>query len=806
MQANKPWRATGRRFLRTAAFLPAAGGLLAALVVGGGIALVILRFQHASDRLRQGQLSLMRLDLTVHQLNTVEGEISADPSLLGGYEASVENLEAQADQHLRLFSSLGARGRSTEVQQKLFSYTHWVDLEMGLLKAGNKDGARQTRSDRLSPAHDALCDAILDANREYNVAATSANGTADVGTVAVLLVSALVLFVTASSFDRARRAGLRLAGEQQALRQSEQHFRAMICHASDVIAIVNLEGEIRYVSAAARHLWGYAPEELEKMSLFALIHPSEVTHCRAFVAQAGSSSGDSPQDSLRAEVRVRYADGSWHVSDLILANLLSEPGIEGILLTCRDIGERKAFEEQLAHQAFHDTLTNLPNRALFMERLQAALTRAKRYKSTVGVIFLNLDNFKVVNDSLGHEAGDHLLVTVAERLSASVRAGDTVARFGGDEFTIVFECLAEENHIVPLAERIVHTLRVPLTIGGREVFTTGSLGIASSDGDCSPTDLLRDADTAMYEAKAKGKSQFALFDRSMSTHAMERLELEMDLRRALEKEEFQLHYQPIVDLKTGRINEVEALVRWRHPARGMVLPGHFIPLAEETGIIVPLGRWVLREACRQAREWQRACPQEPPLTVSVNLSARQLQQPELVDDVLAVVEASGLPCESLKLEITESVMMLNPDATLPKLLRLKEAGIRLAVDDFGTGYSSMAYLSGLPINTLKIDRSFIGKMGDNAGDFAIVCAIVSLAKALNLCITSEGIETAEQRTHLQSLGCDQGQGYYFARPMPAAQIHALLAGDAPQFGMGSQPLPCPSTLKGKSLTQLEWAA
>ena len=358
-----------------------------------------------------------------------------------------------------------------------------------------------------------------------------------------------------------------------------------------------------------------------------------------------------------------------------------------------------------------------------------------------------------------------------------VRPGDTVAGVGGDEFTILLEDLDEEAQASGLAERIAATLSVPLLVLGREVFTTASLGIACESGATlgtgrTPDDLVRDADTAMYRAKTEGKSRSVVFNAGMNAQAVNRLELEMDLRRALEKEEFRVFYQPIVALDTRQVCEVEALVRWEHPVRGLVPPGDFIPLAEETGLIVPIGLWVLQEACRQGRDWQAAQPSGQPLCVSVNVSARQLQQPDLVAQVAQTLKETGLAAGCLKLEITESVMMLDADQTIPRLHALRSLGVHLAVDDFGTGYSSMAYLSSLPIDTLKIDRSFVSKMSRSEDDAAIVRAIVTLAKNLNLQITSEGIETPAQLAHLC---CDQGQGYHFARPLPAAEFAALLA-------------------------------
>lgn len=763
----------GRCLPKARAFFSASLVLVLALLVSVGISEVIQVIQHDADRWRVGQVLLMRLDKKVDQLRLLEGQLSADPSLVHGDMSQVDQLNT--DTHQLLEQLLHLRGDSTalpNVRHALALYQQTLHDEFQLADAGKGVQARAVHDDRVVQAFDALGNSISDANKDYDDEAMLAGRVADIGTTTVLLLSALVLAVLMRRFERARRQGAQLTTERETLRQSEERFRALIRNASDVIAIVTPDGVIRYLSSAAQHLWGYAPEDLEGTCVFALMHPDEAGRPQALLAQACTG----PDGGLTAELRLRQADSSWRLSEVILTNLLMEPGIEGIVLTCRDISERKAFEEQLAHQAFHDSLTGLPNRALFMERLGHAQARAKRGLTSVGVIFLDLDNFKVVNDSLGHEAGDHLLVTVAERLTACIRPGDTVARLGGDEFTILLEDLTEGTQVSGLAERIEKVLDLPVAVSGREVFTTGSLGIAVCLGDeRTPDDLLRDADTAMYQAKTNGKARSVVFDRSMNADAVERLELETDLRRALEKDEFQVYYQPIVGLETGCIVEVEALVRWAHPERGLIPPLKFIPLAEETGLIVALGRWVLEQACRQGRFWQRQYPQEPPLVISVNLSARQLQHPGLVADVTEVLRETELHPSSLKLEITESVMMLDSETTIPRLHQLKALGIHLAVDDFGTGYSSMSYLSSLPIDTLKIDRAFVNNMGRNPEDMAIVRAIVSLAKTLNLRITSEGIENQEQLAQLHALGCDQGQGYHFDRPMPADQLGARLA-------------------------------
>jgi diguanylate cyclase (GGDEF)-like protein len=430
-------------------------------------------------------------------------------------------------------------------------------------------------------------------------------------------------------------------------------------------------------------------------------------------------------------------------------------------------GELERRVAELTHQATHDPLSGLPNRLHFLRAVDDALAATQPGKP-VAVLFVDLDNFKIVNDSLGHEAGDRLIVAVADRLRGCLPAGMSVARLGGDEFTVLLTCDADGQAALDLGDRLLVELRTPIQIDTHELYISGSIGIAlSSSGPTGAGDLLRAADVAMYRAKSSGRGKCVLYDRTMGRHATERLELETELRRAIDNGGLSVYYQPIVDLPSGRVVEVEALVRWDHPRHGLMSPAAFIPLAEESGLIVPLGRWVLEQACHQARLWQQAL-HDPSLVVSVNLSARQLQQPDLTLAVSRILQATGLAPSSLKLEITESVLMQDADAA--RLAALAQLGIHLAIDDFGTGYSSLAYLSRLPIDTLKIDRSFVSRLGHEPESDAVVRTIVALAHTLNLSVTAEGIEEPEQAARLRRLGCHRGQGFLFARPAPPTDL------------------------------------
>lgn len=433
--------------------------------------------------------------------------------------------------------------------------------------------------------------------------------------------------------------------------------------------------------------------------------------------------------------------------------------------------------KQIQHQAFHDSLTGLPNRALFMDRLSLAQTRAQRSNAPMAIFFIDLDNFKTINDSLGHDAGDQLLAAIGERLTPCVRLGDTIARLGGDEFTILMEEADSVEDAIAIADRITAEMSAPFLIDGREIFASASIGIAFQTEVFDSFDtLLRNADAAMYEAKANGKCGYMLFDSTMNDYAADRLELETGLRFALERREFQLHYQPLINLETRDMVGVEALLRWTHPTRGSIPPGKFIPIAEDTGLIVPIGYWVLEEACRQMKSWTDSWPDYGTFTMNINLSGRQLQRPDIVERVREIVAASGVKASSLKLEITESVMMKDMEINVERLHGLKSIGVKLAMDDFGTGYSCMANLDTMPLDTVKIDRAFVQRLANmKEGSDQMVGAIIALSRALNLDVTGEGVETLRQVTQLKGLGCVIAQGYFFAKPLTAEVLGSYIA-------------------------------
>jgi diguanylate cyclase (GGDEF)-like protein/PAS domain S-box-containing protein len=598
-----------------------------------------------------------------------------------------------------------------------------------------------------------------------------------IASIAVLLLAASNAFLATKWLRTKRAVGViqtslnALQETHRTRRQTEERFRSLVLNTSDVITILAIDGAINFHSPSAGRIWGYSADALKNASFFGFVHPDDDEVARGLLAQSLSR----PRLSMSAEIRLRLVDESWCYFEVVATNLLRDPRVNGIVTTFRDITERKDFEQALRYQAFHDALTDLPNRTLFVDRVERALARAGRSGVGAAVMFLDLDNFKVINDSLGHAVGDQLLVTLTERIKSCLRHEDTLARLSGDEFAVLIEDVRDPEDVRRLADRVQEQLQAPFILDRREVFATVSIGIAvSGPAHGAPDDLLRDADLAMYRAKANGKARCELFDSTMNEQATERLALETAMRRAIERDELRVFYQPIVRLDDASVVGFEALVRWEHPELGLISPAEFIPLAEETGMIVPIGAWVLEEACRQVKQWQDERCSDRALLLSVNVSARQFQSPELVEAVATVLRRTGFDPTHLKLELTESMMMQDVERTIQRLHELKSLAIQLVIDDFGTGYSSLAYLRRFPISVLKVDKSFIHRLGMDPQDDAIARSIVTLASDLGMQVVAEGIETAEQLQILRRLACDFGQGYHFSRPLPAHLAEAFV--------------------------------
>ena len=548
----------------------------------------------------------------------------------------------------------------------------------------------------------------------------------------------------------------------------------------DAIYFKDLDSRFTRVNRYAAARFGVAGPELAvgrtDFDFFTGEHAQQALRDEQEIIRTGQPLENVEEKETLANGKIRWVS----TTKLPLRDRKGE--IVGTFGISRDISDRKKAEEQLQHQAFYDPLTDLPNRALFLDRLQHLFHRARRSLGSpqFAVLYLDLDRFKAVNDSLGHQVGDELLIATARRLERCLRPGDTLARLGGDEFTVLLDDVRSEADATGVAQRIHQEMATPLEMRGAEVFTSVSVGIAlSSAGSECPEDMLRDADTAMYRAKEGGRAGHRVFDGDMHRRAVSSLRLETDLRRALERQEIVPYYQPIVELDTGTLVGFEALARWRHPTRGMLLPELFIPVAEETGLVVELGARMLAEACRQVRQWQRADRRWSALGISVNVSGRQLSQGGLAADVERVLGATGLEPAHLTLEITESALMHNVTAGWTTVARLHAMSVGLHLDDFGTGYSSLGYLQSFPAQGLKINRSFVSRMDQAPQRLAIVKAIVSLAHDLGMEVIAEGLETRAQVETLRAFGCRRGQGFRFSKPLPAEQAERLLASGLP---------------------------
>ncbi|CAM2904928.1 bifunctional diguanylate cyclase/phosphodiesterase [Skermania piniformis] len=572
--------------------------------------------------------------------------------------------------------------------------------------------------------------------------------------------------------NRALTRGLeaRVQDRTAELRTSRERFAALVAHSSDVTMVLDREGTITYLSDASNRVLGLAPNELIGAHISAAIGTTAET--AAFLGAL--------RHTAEEPLRVHTGSSTWSSGgtarnlELTLTNLLDNPDVSGIVLNIHNVTDRKELENQLVHQAFHDALTGMSNRAHFRDRLERAFADRDSAAAGVTVLFMDLDGFKTINDTLGHGAGDAVLREVAQRIIAVVGESAVVARIGGDEFGILVEGSPDHCFLADLAGRITAALNEPFRLDGREMHLGGSIGIANLTADVdSAEQLLRNADLAMYEAKTARTGGYAFFEPAMHDGLVERVRLEEDLRAALDADGFEVHYQPLFALDSQRVTGVEALLRWNHPTRGLVSPVEFIPAAESTGLIRPLGLWVLESACRQGRAWQGIAPDQDGLKISVNLSARQLDQPDLVDRIAAILEQTGLPPCRLVLEMTEGVLMENTDSTLQILNQIRNLGIRLAIDDFGTGYSSLSYLHQFPVDILKIDRSFVQDLAAGR-DTALVRSIVQLAQSLGLETVAEGIEREQELDLLRLLGCTTGQGYYFSRPVPAATLSQIL--------------------------------
>jgi len=593
--------------------------------------------------------------------------------------------------------------------------------------------------------------------------------------VMVAALGASILFFTYRSFLKNIDQNAEAERLNRAIRASEDRFHAAFDHAAGM-GLALASGQWIRVNKALCRMLGYSEEELKATDLRSITHPEDVEWMFEQITNLLRAS----TSSIQLEQRCVRRDGNPIRALISVTKVVPNQSTSAnLILHMQDISDRKRAEEQLVHDALHDALTGLPNRALFQDHLRKSLGRWKRRKQGwFAVFFLDLDGFKEINDTLGHLAGDQLLVEIGRRLSSSVRPGDTIARMGGDEFTILLDDLNSTADAVVAVERLLQELKEPFILFGRELSVVASIGVVfSAAGYNHPDEILHDADTAMDRAKESGTGGYVIFDTAAEPRRERQSQIETDLGQAVKRSELVLEYQPIVELETGQIAGFEALLRWQHPSLGLILPANFISVAEATGAIVPIGAWVLEEACRKAREWQKSCPQYPPLYISVNLSVKQFTHLHLVEEVAVALHNAGLDPASLKLEMTES-MLMDAESAIRMLSHLHALGVGISIDDFGTGYSSLSYLHRLPIGTLKIDRSFVNSMGQNKESFEIVRTILNLAQSLNLKVVAEGVETEDQMERLKALKCDFGQGYFFSKPLSVEQAGSFLAANS----------------------------
>ncbi|MBF0549891.1 MAG: EAL domain-containing protein, partial [Deltaproteobacteria bacterium] len=558
---------------------------------------------------------------------------------------------------------------------------------------------------------------------------------------------------------------------EEALSQQRAYFQQLFEGSPQAIVILNVDGKIINANKGYEHLFGYRPAEIKGRNNLDLLIPEDLMAEGQMIHQTALSG-----KSIQRETHRRHKDGRLIPTSVLGYPIKIGSEIVGAFYIYMNISERKSIEKALAHQAFHDALTGLPNRVLFSERLGRALERIKRNQDhRFAVLLFDLDRFKQVNDSYGHITGDKLLVAVSSRLSKCFRAVDTVARLGGDEFAVLMEEVNRPEQIISVVNRAKEYISEPFLINNQEIFTSASIGIViKTDPFQTPEEIMRDADIAMYRAKELGKGYFKFFSRKMYQQTVALVRLETELRQAIDHKQFELHYQPILAVPTQQLVGMEALIRWNHPQRGMLFPNIFIPLAEDTGLIVPIGSWAIAEACQQLKEWQNEFKVADNLVMNVNISSKQLLLPDFVDYVTHVLKETHLDPRCLKLEITETVIMQDTKTTIERLTRLVNLGVRIVVDDFGTGYSSLSYLQRFPIDVLKIDRSFISGSGNVQDNIEIVKTIISLARSLGLSVVAEGVENEDQLDALKSLKCELAQGYLFSKPLDKLTIHALM--------------------------------
>jgi PAS domain S-box-containing protein len=762
----------------------------------GGIALITagliftgLRLLDKADHSRLVQVGVVQVEARANLIRSIESEVLAGRVLTSELLAKFRRAESEI---LRTTQAL-IEGKAHTPQMEMFAracsdYVSNVDREVALIQAGQLEQAQSYESNEVDPRFEKVQRLVELIREEQSRAAEDRSYSSRIGLITAALFSTATMFLYLRRFSiQQHRAELALT-QRAVARKNEDRFRTLTEKSANLILITSAQGDITYISPSVHSVLGWSDRAAIGTSLFERIHSDDVGLARAALDALVALEGTSTM-----EFRIGHSDGSWPDFECVARNLVHDPNIEGLLLNVRDVTQDKKAQEVMVFNAAHDLLTKLPNRAVFMDRLQKVIERKKRHPGTkAAILFLDLDDLKIINDSLGHDAGDFLINEFGKRMRACVREEDTVARpldlrdlrvresdlgtvarLGGDEFIILLEEVRDPTDAIRVAKRIQEAMAEPFVIHDQEVFKGVSIGIAFTSDETDARTIIANADTAMYRAKTNGKSRYEVYDYQMHAQIVRRLDLEKALRQALEGNQFRVQYQPIVSLTTGVIAGFEGLVRWDRPGVGLVPPDQFIPVAEEIGLIVQLGQWVLLEACRQAARWERAGAVPGPY-VGVNVSARQFAYPGFVDQVKDALRITRIAPHRLKVELTEGTAMEDPDRAVDVMLQLAQLGVTLSLDDFGTGYSSLSVLRRFPVKTIKIDRSFVSTIHTNAQVAAIVATICGLARILCMEVVAEGLENVEQLEKLRSIFCDYAQGYLFSRPVAAETIPGML--------------------------------
>jgi diguanylate cyclase (GGDEF)-like protein/PAS domain S-box-containing protein len=742
-----------------------------------------LQLLNRADHSRQVQVAVWRVEAHANLISSLEWEVRAQR---GVTPQALTEFRHSEDEILRAMDELGQARDSTSQLRALRAtcskYIVAVNREVALFQSGQIQQAISLDDTAVDPVYRELQKlADLISNQQSQAAERTAR-ISRVVLAAVVLLSTLMMVMYFRRFHREQQRTQVALAERAIARKNEDRLRTLTEYSTDIILITNPAGDVCYLSPSVHWVLGWDTKAAQGCNIFDWIHDDDKALAQATVAATETSS--------TVEFRLGHANGQWLDFSCLIRNLVCDSNVGGMLFNARDITQDKRKQEALDFNASHDTLTRLPNRAVFMDRLNHIIEQKKRHpQQKAAVLFVDIDDFKVLNDTLGHDAGDTFVQQFGDRLRACVRGDntialpgelrsvetipDTIARLGGDEFIVLLEDVQDPSDAIRVAERIQAAMGEPFMLQGQEVFKSVSIGIAFATESADARTLIANADTAMYRAKIYGKSRFEVYDARMNAQIIRRLDLEKALHRALERKELRLYYQPIVSLATGRVAGLEALLRWDRPGVGMVPPGEFVPLAEQTGLIVQIGQWVLVEACRQAVKWQQIGVEPGPF-VSVNVSSRQFAYPAFLDQVKDALRDTGLDPRRLKVELTEGTAMEDPERAVEVMLQLARLGITLSLDDFGTGHSSLSVLRRFPVKTIKIDRSFIMNIHSNSQVAAIVTTICRLARILCMEVVAEGLENVAQLEKLRSISCDFAQGYLLAMPLPPDAVPSIL--------------------------------